>query len=247
MKRLSKPSLVLIFLSALLTLESISAQENELIKLPKDSEIDILYPGDYKKGEFDIHFMDREWWGVYARNNRSYLKKVHLTLDKLEPDVQYDWEYRISVQEKNDWIFLVSGLNLNEKSFEHYTGLDFLDKNKEFTFQHGPYHTFLSSKLESEETVGDVKKYNYSIHLNYNTNEHHYSQELFMFPCYGEELIMRLIWAGDIDNDEKTDFLLQIPTPPFNEIGDATGLFLSSKASPNELVKLVAYFISKGC
>lgn len=247
MKRHSKPSLVLIFLLVLLTLESISAQENELIKLPKGSEIEILYPGDYKEGEFDIHFMDREWWGVYEKNNKSYLKKVHLTLNKLEPDVQYDWEYRISVQEKKDCIFLVSGLNLNEKTFKHYTDHDFLDKNKDFTFQFGPYHTFLSSKLESEETVGDVKKHNYSIHLNYKTNEHHYSQELFVFPCYEEGLSLRLIWAGDIDNDGKTDFLLQIPTPPVNEIGDATGLFLSSKASPNELVKLVAYFISKGC
>jgi hypothetical protein len=56
-----------------------------------------------------------------------------------------------------------------------------------------------------------------------------------------------LIWAGDLDNDGKTDFIIQIPTPPYNEMGDSSGLFLSSMADSEELVKLVAYFISTGC
>ena len=56
-----------------------------------------------------------------------------------------------------------------------------------------------------------------------------------------------MIWAGDLDNDDKTDFIMQIPTPPENEIGFSSKLFLSSKADSNELVKLVAYFISNDC
>ena len=53
--------------------------------------------------------------------------------------------------------------------------------------------------------------------------------------------------SGDLDNDGKTDFIIQIPTPPNNEMGDSSGLFLSSMADSEELVKLVAYFISTGC
>ena len=46
-------------------------------------------------------------------------------------------------------------------------------------------------------------------------------------------------WYGiniDLDNDGKTDFIIQIPTPPNNEMGDSSGLFLSSKAD-SEIIR----------
>jgi len=72
------------------------------------------------------------------------------------------------------------------------------------------------------------------------------TQELFNFPCEGK-LQVHITWAGDIDNDGKTDLLMQIPTLPYNETGYATGLFLSSMAGPDELVKLVAFHVESGC
>ena len=95
--------------------------------------------------------------------------------------------------------------------------------------------------------IGEVLRRDYSIHLNYESNNKLISQELFLFPCYGEELTISLIWAGDLDNDGKTDFIMQSPTPSSNEIGFSSGLFLSSEADLQELVKLVAYFTSTGC
>ena len=70
---------------------------------------------------------------------------------------------------------------------------------------------------------------------------------MFVFPCYDSQLLISLVWAGDLDDDGKTDFVIQLPTPPHNEMGDSTGLFLSSKSDPKELVRLVAYLISTGC
>ena len=52
---------------------------------------------------------------------------------------------------------------------------------------------------------------------------------------------------GDLDNDGKTDFVIQTPTLPYNELGGAIGLYLSSRSDKEDLVKLVAYFISTGC
>ena len=95
--------------------------------------------------------------------------------------------------------------------------------------------------------MGEILRRDYSIHLNYKSNKKLTTQELFLFPCYEEKLFISLIWAGDLDNDGKTDFIIQIPTPPNNEMGGSSGLFLSSKADSEELVKLVAYFISTGC
>lgn len=223
------------------------ADETVLINYPQNSDIIILNPGDYKVGEFDITLKEKEWFAVYENSNFSYIKKVKLKIEKIEPDIQYDWEYRVSVEDNKDCLFLISGLDLTDRKFDYYTNNDILKNNQDFTFEFGPYHTYISSKLKLEESIGEVTKRYYSVSLNYDSNNNINSQELFLFPCYDEQLILSLVWAGDLDNDGKTDFVIQTPTLPYNEMGDAIGLYLSSRADNEDLVKLVAYFISTGC
>lgn len=222
-------------------------QQNALIQYPVNSNIEILYAGDYKKGELDVNILSREWWGLFEQDNISSIRKVKLSIDKLEPDMQYDWEYRVSVADNENCIILFSGLDLTEREINYFTDNHIIRNNEEFTFEFGPYHTFLNAELKTTESMGEILRRDYSIHLNYQSNQKLTTQELFLFPCYGEQLLISLIWAGDLDNDGKTDFIIQIPTPPHNELGDSSGLFLSSKADSEELVKLVAYFISTAC
>ena len=224
-----------------------NAYQKELITLPSNSDISILYVGDYMKGEIDINLMNKEWWGVFEDNKQSFIKKVEIKLEKIEPDIQYDWEYRVSVENEKKCIFLVTGLNLSYKTFNHFTNQDVIRDSEVYTFEFGPYHTFISSELESLNYIGDVTRTDYSVFLNYERQDTLKTQELFIFPSYDSSLYLSLIWAGDLDNDGKTDFIIQIPTLPNNEMGDSSGLFLSSKADSEELVKLVAYFISMGC
>ena len=225
----------------------LSAQQNELIQYPVNSNIKILYTGEYKKGELDVKILNREWWGLFEQNNISYIRKVKLRLDKLVPDIQYDWEYRVSVDDNKNCIILFTGLDLTEREINYFTDNNIIRSNEEFTFEFGPYHTFLNSEPKTTKSIGEILRRDYSIQLNYKSNKKLTSQKLFLFPCYGEELLISLIWAGDLDNDGKTDFIIQIPTPPYNEMGDSSGLFLSSMADSEELVKLVAFFISTGC
>ena len=224
-----------------------NAYQKELITLPSNSDISILYVGDYMKGEIDINLMNKEWWGVFEDNKQSFIKKVEIKLEKIEPDIQYDWEYRVSVENEKKCIFLLTGLNLSYKSFNHFTTQDVIRDSEVFTFEFGPYHTFISSEIESLNFIGDVPRTDYSVFLNYERQDILKTQELFIFPSYDSSLYLSLIWAGDLDNDGKTDFLINIPTPPNNEIGFSSGLFLSSKAQTNELVKLVAFHIQRGC
>lgn len=225
----------------------IYSQEKDIITYPENSDIIILTPGDYKVGEFDIELTDKVWFGIYENSNSSQLKKVKLEVKKIEPDIQYDWEYRVSVEENKNCLFLISGLDLTDRKFDYYTNNDILKNNQDFTFEFGPYHTYISSKLKLEESIGEVTKRYYSVSLNYESNNNKTSQELFLFPCYDEQLILSLVWVGDLDNDGKTDFVIQTPTLPYNELGGAIGLYLSSRADKEDLVKLVAYFISTGC
>ena len=159
--------LIVLFMTTL----CITAQHKDIIQLPSNSDISILYVGDYQKGELDPHTINREWWGLYEKNNISYIKKVKLELKQIEPDIQYDWEYRISVEDSKHCIILISGLNLKERQINHYTSDDIIRENQDFTFEFGPYHTYLSSKLETIETIGEVQRKDYSIHLNYKSNE----------------------------------------------------------------------------
>ncbi|MGB1932587.1 MAG: hypothetical protein ACPHL8_06010 [Flavobacteriales bacterium] len=224
-----------------------NAYQKELFTLPSNSDISILYVGDYMKGEIDINLMNKEWWGVFEDNKQSFIKKVEIKLEKIEPDIQYDWEYRVSVENEKKCIFLLTGLNLSDKTFNHFTTQDVIRDSEVFTFEFGPYHTFISSEIKSLNFIGDVPRTDYSVFLNYERQDILKTQELFIFPSYDSSLYLSLIWAGDLDNDGKTDFLINIPTPPNNELGFSSGLFLSSKAESNELVKLVAFHIQRGC
>jgi hypothetical protein len=224
-----------------------NACQKELITLPSNSDISILYVGDYMKGEIDINLMNKEWWGVFEDNKQSFIKKVDIKLEKIEPDIQYDWEYRVSVENEKKCIFLLTGLNLNDTTFYHFTTNDVIRDSELFTFEFGPYHTFISSEIESLNFIGDVPRTDYSVFLNYQTQDILKTQELFIFPSYDSSLYLSLIWAGDLDNDGKTDFLINIPTSPNNELGFSSGLFLSSKAASNALIKLVAFHIQRGC
>lgn len=236
------------FLLALLVFPlSSNACQNDLILLPSNSNISILYVGDYKKGEIDINLVNKEWWGVFVDNKQSFIKKVKVKLEKIEPDIQYDWQYRVSVENEKKCIFLVTGLNLSDKTFNHFTTQDVIRDSVVFTFEFGPYHTFISSEIESLNFSGDVPRTDYSVCLNYEMQGILKTQELFIFPSYDSSLYLSLIWSGDLDNDGKTDFLINIPTLPNNELGFSSGLFLSSRAEAKELVKLVAFHVQRGC
>ena len=224
-----------------------SAQDNQLTHKSEKFNIELLYPGDYKLGELDLQLLNGEWWGLFVINNSSYVKKVELKIDTLEPDIQYDWQYRVSVLDSENCIFLFKGLDLSEREIIQFTENQIIRNDEILTFEFGPHHTFFNTKLKSVESIGDVMKRDYSIFLNYNSNNNIYSQELFVFQCYEEELFINLIWAGDLDNDGKTDFIMQIPSENNNEIGFNSGLFLSSYAGTEEMIKMVASFVSSGC
>lgn len=238
--------MIRIFIFSLLTY-FFSVQDNKLTQETKEFNIELLYPGDYKLGELDLQLLNGEWWGLFVINNRSYIKKVKLKIDTLEPDIQYDWEYRITVSDSKNCIALFKGLDFSEREITQFTENQIIRNDEILTFEFGPHHTFFNTKLKSVKDVGDIMKRDYSIFLNYNSNNNIYSQELFVFQCYEEQLFINLTWAGDLDSDGKTDFIMQIPSQNNNEIGFNSGLFLSSYAGTEEMIKMVASFVSSGC
>jgi hypothetical protein len=82
---------------------------------------------------------------------------------------------------------------------------------------------------------------NYEILLNYQGLR----QGLFKLgELHPPDYRQRLIWAGDLDQDGRLDFLLDL-SGHYNET--RTTLFLSSSAKAPDLVRPVAEFVSTGC
>jgi hypothetical protein len=61
---------------------------------------------------------------------------------------------------------------------------------------------------------------------------------------WGSERTPMVIWAGDIDGDDRLDVLLDTSN---HSNGEDTTLYLSSLAAPGQVVKSVASFASFGC
>ena len=61
----------------------LNAQNNKLINYPIDSNVNILFVGDYKVGELNTKILERQWWGLYVKDNNSYIRKVSLKIDDI--------------------------------------------------------------------------------------------------------------------------------------------------------------------
>ncbi|MFP6582861.1 MAG: hypothetical protein VCD00_09935 [Candidatus Hydrogenedentota bacterium] len=92
---------------------------------------------------------------------------------------------------------------------------------------------------------GNVLFKNYTLHLDYRQNGHStVTQELVFYEQLSEEAYPRLLWAGDLDGDNKLDLIMDI-TYHYNV--QHLVLYLSSYAAAGELVRLAAELKTSGC
>jgi hypothetical protein len=211
------------------------------------SGVEMLMPEDYVEGELDTNLFKKEWWGLFEVGNHSYLKKVQLEIEELDPDIQYDWEYGIKVENNKHCKALLSGFNLKERVIKNYESNSNLKTNEELYFEFSEQIIYLSSQLIPDQNSNEQNKLNnYLIQLNLETDSLLLKQELFYYQSE-QNLNLDVIWAGDIDKDGITDLLMEIPLPKNVGAGFATGLFLSSMADQGEIVKWVAHFVDSGC
>ena len=85
---------------------SVIESNSILLSEPKNDSIRMLKLGSYKNGEISPTNLQGDWWGVFIEEDSTYFRKVEVLFTALEPDVQYDWEWSISLEndEKCDWL-----------------------------------------------------------------------------------------------------------------------------------------------
>ena len=66
--------------------------------------------------------------------------------------------------------FCYQGLEIDETEIDYFTDNHILSKNEDLTFEFGPFQTFLNSELKTTEIIGQALRRDYSINLNYKSN-----------------------------------------------------------------------------
>jgi hypothetical protein len=179
-----------------------------------------------------------EWFGLFPTQSGFELSRVTI---KVEHVVAVAADTKVSVNKPGEPILLIKGLaNLAEGPIKtvfwgniflepgHGLGLKLTDNIR--------YGLIASGTTKTEETGKHI--INYAIKLIYNTRTaiNIRSQELVHRKGIDMDSPPKILWAGDLDRDEKLDLLMDLPD---HYIVRQPTLFLSSMAKKDQLLMQV--------
>lgn len=203
--------------------------------------IEILYPRQFHEDETPAK-SDQQWMALIDEGQGFALRKVTIHVERVtdigDPPGEKSGKgvsITTSIQEESV-IVLLRGIPLREGAVPtaRYSGEG--DAGK-------PLHITLPNATTTYTLAIDCDGRHCPLTLSANGTE----QRLFVFnndPAAGDFKGLRVIWAGDLDGDDKIDLLVDVSN--HDNAGD-TALYLSSKARSGELVGLAAILKTVGC
>jgi hypothetical protein len=206
------------------------------------------------------------WYGLFQNKIGFYIEKTKISTNRFQDEVYGDEDgqktgWWVKTDKKDTCIVLLSNINLPEgkvKTAEiDVKQLQLYEKNKPF-----PLHSF--SLLPSDKFNFDFNNIKYTL---FATGENIYhGDEWFTYKNYkttlkaedgtttieqlivaspsGSEHAIQVLWLGDIDQDGKLDLILDVST---QDNVSRVAVFLSSKATKNQLVKYFGECAQVGC
>lgn len=195
----------------------------------------------------EVSAVDGEEWDVlYSRDGSFFLEKAQIKIELVE-DVIIDNKgektgKKVSVDIEGEPVLLlknISNITPGEVSTSINSKIYFFENDSiKAETAYDDYligMNIIDSKADlfiSDGTVNQTLK-EFTAYL---TGDSYY--------MFGDEAMPSLIWAGDLDGDNKLDLLLDM-TDHYNV--SEVSLFLSSHASKGKLAKKVAVFRTAGC
>lgn len=227
---------------ALFTVSLATAADNQ----PLD-DLRILETGCFHGSEIDPIADDTNWLGLYPTDSGYVLSSVGVTDSKCH-DIVVDEDgdttgVMISVDSPDDPRFLIQtdgSLTVGRVPI-YVSRTIFINSDTVITFDR--YRLVGHGDVDDEEARPDSDP----LFLNYTVtlyDDHDSSQVLVHYDRASTDGTPQLLWAGDLDGDNRADLILDI-TNHYNVRHLA--LYLSSKAAPEKLVKLVAQLRLTGC
>lgn len=224
--------LSLTFVAALLPLQGSSQFEN-----PAKGQVQLWAAGPMHPNEV-VGKTGEKWFALYRTENGFELRVTKVTV--LDSSVGLSDKF-VKVDRPFECLFLLRGIaGLKEGPIKTvFSGHQFVKPSQSISLQlssdlSSSYQLYAEGK-EDKETINDYKLVLYSDQRR---------QTILNRAKMSLDGSPTLLWAGDLDRDGKLDLLMDL-TNHYN--AREPTLFLSSRAAPNELVKMVASHRQMGC
>lgn len=251
------------------TVEHCDLSESEQIEdvngragLRETFKIKLLRTGEGFHGDDVSAKTGEKWLGFFNDDGKFFLREVPLKISRVRDEVVDSPESKlktgksVSVPGTRKPIFLLKNANLPHREVRTF----FLGKTWDDVYLPENEYTrpeqVLTSLQESFSQVYDTGTQKYEIKVIRARNlkdeeilalilrKGHVRQVLHTMEVDANPDIGSLYWAGDLDQDNKPDFYLDL-FEHYNVRNQV--LFLSSRAESGKLVKKVAYFWTTGC
>lgn len=211
------------------------------------NEVQILMPTNYHGDELPKD-TSGEWYGIYTTSNGYELRKTPFqintvrdeVLDDPGPDAEKTGK-EIVFKDNQKPLFMIRGLNLSKRKLKtaaFQPGKISVNETRVIEFNGNKYGLSVSGISKDAHTTSDLK-----IIVQSGTEKE------ILFSAPPETKVeapgnVDLIWAGDLDGDDKLDLFIQ-PVYHYNTMDYQ--LFLSSKGQGQNMMRMAARLVLLGC
>lgn len=213
----------------------------------------ILLESTFHEDEIDESYLNQKWFAL-VKNKKEYqltktkliAKRIHdAILDESEND-KTGWE--ITTASKDTTLLLIEEQSyLSERKIQNYNLPEYIypQDTISFSYQNRNYKLFATGGKRKETESSDwYIVWNYKLYLTTTVNGIEVTELLVASPRFDDAMI-RILFAGDIDGDEKLDLILD-NSNHYNT--SSPTLYLSKPASTeNKIIKPVGIHTSVGC
>lgn len=197
-----------------------------------------------------------DWWGLYTTGNTSELKRVTVSItpanDPIMDDEGEATGKQVSANTAEVPLILFKSLpEAKEGPLKTASlGLNLPFPGQMISFNVGQDDEHVAGHLAAYGTAipsdagPQINNYRITFHHGGFSHGESPGQTIFELEVVDPDSYLRVIWAGDLDGDNKLDLLLDLTTHYNLTIPT---LFLSTKAGPGEFVGLAGQVTFSGC
>ncbi len=206
--------------------------------------------GVFHDGEVLENIESLNWIGLFKNDHGYYLKNTTIRASRAKDEILDEDNaktgWMVSPDNKDLCELLINGVEeLKESRIDTFV----LKKNVLFPGEKFQFKT--SSRTYSLSATGRVtaktvdwqEVENYKLYLECTVDGKPIKQLIAAIPHF-EDAIVTILWCGDLDLDEKPDFIINT-SYHYNML--SSSLYLSSKAFPGQLVRYIGTHSVTGC
>ncbi|RKR11036.1 hypothetical protein C8C83_2732 [Flavobacterium sp. 90] len=232
--------------------------ENDPVKdefsFPVDSAlpVKIIRLETFHSDEIEENYNKKVWFGLFKNNNDYSLAETKVSFKRVNDPIidetdeeKTGWE--VSAQAKDSCLILIEKLPYfidgNISSVKIPESI-YPDESFKFSYKNAEYTLFATGKKKKEQSDSDwIVVSNYKLYLKMVVDGKETTELLVAKKNFDDQMI-RIIFAGDLDDDNKLDLI--IDTASHYNVSSPT-LYLSKPAEKGKAIKPVGVFVTVGC